>query len=127
MNDNLETYINNCIEEVKDILINYLKKNPNTIKLPDLDNCLNYSGEIDNIIDSNVPIYTKEINDLWYLYRNEFEQAYDDSGFEEENGYFFNYGMGSIFLFLNNKVHNWYYNHAQEVFDEYFQNENLTK
>jgi len=78
--DTLPERVEQAIEAVKQELLNYLEENPNQRRTPCISNTLDYSGTIHEIIDSAVPIYTREINDTWYLHGSELEEAYENAG-----------------------------------------------
>lgn len=77
IDDNLQEIIDSAIEDVKNELFEFLDDNPDTDETPDLNNDLDYSGRIHEIIDGAVPIYTKNQVDLWYLHGDKFEEAFD--------------------------------------------------
>jgi hypothetical protein len=68
--DTLDEIIEGVKDEVKDLIIDWIKDNN---EKPDLYNDLDYDGRFHEIVDGSVPIYTSEINDLFYLYGNEFK------------------------------------------------------
>ncbi len=112
--DSLDTRVQDAIQEVKKELLNYLGGNEPS-KLPCLRNKLDYSGSISEIVDGAVPIYTKEINDTWFLYSSELEQAYENAGCgsnPRENN-----GMAAIYHYIDQKISEWYDNEAEEIFD----------
>ena len=77
-------------------------------------------GEISQMIDSSVPVYTSEINDLFYLYGNEFEQAFDDAGIGgKDNDWPNGWKAAAIYCYLETKVNEWYSKEAQDVFDDW--------
>jgi len=116
--DTLDERAQGAIDEVKDLLTQYLDENPETEECPNMGNDLDYSGSVHEIIDGSVPIYTSEIEDTWYLYANELEEAYTNAGFgsnPRENN-----GMAAIYCYIEEKVNEWYYNNAQDIFDEWY-------
>ena len=117
--DTLQETVETLIEEIKDLLIEYLKENKPD-ELPCLQNDLDCGGEISQMIDSSVPVYTSEINDLFYLYGNEFEQAFDDAGIGEKNSDWPNgWKAAAIYCYLEQKVNDWYSKEAQDIFDDW--------
>lgn len=114
--DTLEEHLETAIEAVKDELLQYLDDNEPD-KVPDLHNDIDYSGGFHEIIDSSVPIYTKEIKDAWYLHGSELEEAYENAGAgsnPREND-----GMAAIYFWLSEKVSEWYDDHAEDLFEEW--------
>ena len=118
--DNLDEIIESAIDDVKTELLNYLESNPDTDETPDIGNDLDYSGAIHEIVDGSVPIYTAEIDGLFYLYGNEFERAFDDAGIGDKDG---NWPSGwqaaAIYCYIDEKVHEWYSSNAEDIFDEW--------
>lgn len=106
---------------MKQELLDFLKENPDRDELPDLGNDLDYSGAIHEIIDGSVPIYTKEIDDTFYLYGSEIEQAFDDAGIseKEDKGWPMGWKAAAIYCYIESKVHEWWHDNAQDVYDEW--------
>lgn len=107
--DNLEDIINSAIDEVKELI------DAKVIKLWEDDpednwdfcwNILNYDGSVSEIVDHSIPVYTKEIDDLWHLYKDEFIQAYEDAGLGEGSP-MDNNGMTGIYFYIEQKVVEW--------------------
>ena len=118
--DTLDERVQNAIDEVQELLEQYIKDNPDD-GVPDLYNDLDYSGSVHEIIDSSVPIYTGEIEDTWYLYGNELERAYDDAGIgsnpRESNG------MAAIYFYIEQQVAEWYNDNAEDIYEELTESE----
>ena len=119
--DTLQGCIDGAIADVKTELGNFLKENPDTEELPCLNNDLNYSGAIHEIVDGAVPIYTSEINDIFYLNGSEIEQAFDDAGIGEkkDEGWPNGWRAAAIYCFIEQKVNAWYQAEAAELFSEW--------
>lgn len=115
--DSLKARCDSAIEDVKQALLDYLKENPDTDSLPCLNNDLDYSGTIHEIVDGSVPIYTKEIEDTWYLYASELEEAYENAGVGDNPRE--NNGMAAIYYYIHDAVNTWYSDNAEEVFTEW--------
>lgn len=114
--DSLQDRVDSAIEDVKQELLSYLSDNkPDS--LPCLNNDLDYSGAIHEIVDGSVPIYTKEIEDTWYLYASELEEAYENAGVGDNPRE--NNGMAAIYFYIQEKVGEWYSDNAQDIFDEW--------
>lgn len=121
INDTLQERVDGAIEEVKAELLNYLKTNPDTNKTPCLNNDLDYSGAIHDIIDGSVPIYTKEINDIFYLHGSDVESAFDDAGIGEKNDQNWPNGWkaAAIYSYIEREVYDWYHDNADEIFETF--------
>lgn len=114
IDDTLQERVESAIENVKQELLNYLEENTPG-KLPDLVNDLDHSGAIHEIVDGSVPIYTKEIEDTWYLYASELEEAYENAGCGENPRE--SNGAAAIYFYIQEKVGEWYQNEAKDIFE----------
>lgn len=121
IDDTLDEIIESAIDDVKTALLEYLEENPDTEETPCISNDLNYSGRIHEIIDSAVPVYTGEVNDLFYLYGNDFEQAFDDAGIgdKDDDGWPSGWKPAAIYCYIDQKVHEWYSDNADDIFKEW--------
>lgn len=115
--DSLDECVSSAIDDVKTELLSYLADNPDTDSTPDLGNDLDYSGAIHEIVDGSVPIYTKEIEDTWYLHASKLEQAYENAGCGDNTRE--NNGMAAIYYYINDKVDEWYHDNAEDIFNEW--------
>lgn len=115
IDDTLDERVDSAIEDVRNLLFEYLDSNtPDSA--PDY-NDLDYSGSIHEIIDGSVPIYTKEIEDAWYLHGREIETAYENAGVGDNPRE--NDGMAGIYFYIAEKVYEWYDNNAGDLFEEW--------
>ena len=115
--DNLDEIVESLIDEVKELFRSYVSENSLTEgdTPPDYGD-LDYSGSIHECVDSSVPIYTAEIDGLYYLYGDQFETAYDDAGLGD--GREENHKQVAIYCYLDAKVCEWFCDEAQAFFDE---------
>ena len=121
INDTLQERVDSAIADVEAELRSYLDQNPDTAETPDLGNDLDYSGAIHEIVDPSVPIYTSEINDIFYLHGNDIEAAFDDAGIGEktDKGWPSGWKPAAVYCYIDQKVHEWYQEHADEIFEEW--------
>jgi hypothetical protein len=115
--DTLQERVESACDDVKDLLIQYLDENPDTDDVPCINNDLDYSGSVHEIVDGSVPIYTGEIEDTWYLYSRRLEEAYENAGVgsnPREND-----GMVAIYFYIMEQVQEWYRDNAEDVFEEW--------
>lgn len=119
--DTLQDRVESAIDDVKAELIRYLDENPDTDSVPCISNDLDYSGAIHEIVDGSVPIYTKEIDDTYYLHGSEIDEAFDDAGIgdRDNKGWPMGWKAAAIYCYIEQKVHEWYSNNAGDVFDEW--------
>lgn len=126
--DTLKETVDQAIEEVKDLLIDHLNAdfNKEADIASDIDICLNndldYSGKVSEIIDGAVPIYTNEIEGLWYIYKDEFEEAYGHAGFGDNP--LENNGMTAIYCYIQEAVNEWYYANSEDVIADWIDTNN---
>jgi hypothetical protein len=107
--------------DLRDIVIEYLNDNPDLDESPDLYNDIDYNGSFHELVDSSVPIYTGEINDLFYLYGNDFEEAFDNAGIGEKDDEHWPMGWkaAAIYCYLEQEVSEWYENNKEDIYDEW--------
>jgi hypothetical protein len=117
IDDTLYERVDDACDEVEELLLEYLKENPETDELPCLGEDLDYSGRVHEIVDGSVPIYTYEIESTWFLYKNELEEAYENAGVGDNPSE--NNGLSAIYFYIQQKVYEWYGQNAQAIFDEW--------
>ena len=115
--DNLDEIIERAKDDVKQLAIDWIKENG---EKPDLYNDLDYSGQFHEIVDGAVPIYTKEIDDLFYLYGNEFEEAFDNAGIGDKDDKQWPMGWkpAAIYCYIEQEIAEWFNNNIDDIFDE---------
>ncbi len=118
LDDTLQDCVDGAIAEVKQALLDYLEDHPDTDEPPCLSNDLDYDGQIHQIIDSAVPIYTQEIKTAWSLHGDDLEDAYENAGVgenpREDNG------MAAIYYYISEKIGEWYWDNADEIFERWY-------
>ena len=121
IDDTLDEIIESLKEDMKNMVEEYLNDNPDLDEAPDLFNDLDYDGRYHELIDSSVPIYTSEINDLFYLYGNDFEDAFDNAGIGEKDDDKWPSGWkaAAIYCYLDQEIGQWYNDNSSDLFDEW--------
>lgn len=133
MEDNLDEIIESIGESIKNELEDFLNNNPDWVNydcptedigkydIPDFHSDLDYNGAVHDIIDSAVPTNTKNIKDLWYLYGDDFEHAFDNAGIGEKNDDNWPSGWkpAAIYTYLEQKAYGWYEDNAPEIAQNY--------
>lgn len=76
LTDRLPEIIDGVWDDVVDLLRAYFLENGGD--LPCLHNDLDYSGAVSELVDSAVPIYTYQLNELAYFHHDEALQALHD-------------------------------------------------
>ena len=116
VDDVLPDCVANAIEDVEARLRKYIKDTPYRDKVPCLNNDLDCSGVIHEIVDGAVPVYTAQIEAAWFLHGQELEEAYKNAGVGEnprEAG-----GAAAIYYYIEQKVAEWYHDNAERIFEE---------
>ena len=115
--DTLDEIIESVKDDVKELAINWIKENG---EKPDLYNDLDYDGSFHELVDGAVPIYTGEINDLFYLYGNDFEDAFDNAGIGDKDDEHWPSGWkaAAIYCYIEQEVAEWFNNEIDDIFDE---------
>jgi hypothetical protein len=115
--DSLDEIIESVKSDIKDLAIEWIKDNE---EKPDLYNDLDYDGSVHEIIDGSVPVYTYEIDNLFYLYGDEFEQAFDDAGIGEKEDKHWPSGWkpAAIYCYIEQEINEWYNDAIDEIYEE---------
>jgi hypothetical protein len=118
MDDNLDEYVENCKSEFLDNWKDYMKEN---LDVDDFDTYWQKQGgdAIHEIVDSNTPIHTKDIEDLYYLYGSEFDEAYENAGIGD--GTEENHKQVTIYCYLEEQVSEYMNDTMKEYFDKYIE------
>ena len=77
IDDDLDERVECCKQELRDNFIEYFLENPD---MTDFDEYYQAQGcdMCHEFADSNTPLYYSDIDGLWYLYSDMFEEAYSD-------------------------------------------------
>jgi hypothetical protein len=113
--DNLDEIVSSAKDDVKEEIKNYIEENHEKPDYSDLD----YNGALHEIFDGAVPIYTGEINDLFYLYGNDFEEAFDNAGIGDKDDEHWPMGWkpAAIYCYIEQEV----VNDLDEMIDELYE------
>lgn len=112
INDTLSERFKTLCEEIKDKYFDYLSKGMDSANIHSV-----FDLGIHELVDGNVPIYTSEIKDLWYLHGSEFEEAYENAGVGENP--LENDGRTAIYYYLEQQSAEWFRNNEEDLFDEW--------
>lgn len=113
--DDLDERVELCKEEILNDFIDYFLENP---AMNDFDEYYQAQGcdYVHECCDSNTPIYNSDIDGLWYLYSDFFEDAYKDVlGNELHDSQ--NYKQSAIYCYLSNAGFE-FMNEIQSEFDD---------
>lgn len=101
IDDTLEYRVNTAKEELAEAWRDICENNPDA----DMDKLDDIARDrLWEIADSNTPIYYSEIDDLFYLYGDMLEEAYDDAGLGD--GKEQNYKQVTICVYIEQKLYN---------------------
>lgn len=119
INDTLDENVESAIDSVKTELMDFLEANPDQDELPCLNNDLDYSGAIHEIIDGAVPVYTYNQKCLYFLYESELDEAFDNAGISTRDEAKDNYIGMALYCYISDKVNEWYNDEAPSLFEEW--------
>lgn len=121
INDTLDEIIESAKIDLKEMVFEYLNDNPDLDESPDLYNDLDYDGRFHELVDTAVPIYTTEINDLFYLYGSVFERAFEDAGIGDKDDQSWPMGWKSaaIYCYIEQELSEWFAENVEDLFDEW--------
>lgn len=107
IDDTLHDRLDSVKTDIREDFRSWLKENPDS---EDFDDYWQSSGADTHheIVDAATPIYTKEIDDTYYLYGNELDEAYENAGLGD--GKEDNYKQVAIYCWLEQE--------SASVFDE---------
>jgi hypothetical protein len=103
-------------QEVAKLFERYMQANTPT-SFPDLCD-LDESGDVHQIIDSCVPIYTWDIKVAWLLHESDILDALENEGFYDSGiDPRAHDGMAGLYAYIYNEVRSWYDNEFKEAFE----------
>ena len=125
IDDDLDDMVENVKEEIKQSFIDYLKENKGNAKFEDYyqdRGC----DDVHEIADSSTPVYYSDIDGLYYLYGNEFDEAYENAGIGNYKGWEDNHRQVAIYCYLSEKGFD-YLRELESLFDDTDNIETLIK
>ena len=113
--DDLEEMVQDIKDEILDNFKDYFNENQD---MGDFDQYYQVQGcdFIHETADSSTPIYYSHIDGLYYLYGNEFDEAYNNAGIGD--GSEDNHRQASIYCYLSEKGFD-YLRDLENAFDEW--------
>lgn len=116
INDDLDERLESCKSELLNDFINYLDDNPD---IDDFDTYYQNQGcdAGHDIADSNTPTYNSDIEGLYYLYGDEFDEAFDNAGCYGKGDKPDNYRQVAIYFYLSEKTFD-FMNELEEWFND---------
>ena len=122
LNNSLDDLVIMAINEVKD-WFKYSVKSKDIIKsndesIDDIIEYIRYNGDLDQIIDNCVPIYTHDLKGLFFINENALIEAFENMGIGERSD-FENFEGISIYYYIEEHVNNW----LSDSFEDWFNSE----
>jgi len=126
LNNSLDDLVVMAINEVKE-WFKYKVENKDIIKedepnIDDLIEHINYNGDLDQIIDGCVPIYTHELKGLFFINEDALIEAFENMGLGDRSDYE-NGPLGfegiSIYCYIEHEVNYW----LSDSFEDWFSSE----
>lgn len=113
--DDLEERVNDVKDEILDNFKDYFKDNTG---ISDFDQYYQAQGcdAVHEFADRSTPIYYSDIDGLYYLYGNEFDEAYNNAGIGD--GGEDNHRQVAIYCYLSEKGFD-YLREIETAFDEW--------
>ncbi len=111
IDDTLDERTASAIDDLKERIESALKDNDGEASEDD------FADEISEIADSAVPVYTNEIDGLWFLHKSVLTQAYEDAGIDDNP--LANNGMTAIYFYIEQKVQEWLNDSFKEFCQEW--------
>ena len=116
IDDTLDEIIDSAKSDLKDMAINWIKENG---EQPDLSNDIDYDGSFLALCDGSVPICTSEINDLFYLHGDEFEEAFDNAGIGgKDDNWLVGWKAAAIYCYIEQELAEYFEENIEEWFEE---------
>jgi len=95
MKQHLNERVNIAKEELKDWVDEQKASHKSKAKIKDSDD---FTEQLDSIADSNCPIYTWEIDEIWFVNKSELIEAYENAGLGDNP--LENNGMTAIYCYI---------------------------
>lgn len=111
IDDTLDERVETAKEELADAIRSELEDGKSLEKIDE-----DIYDTINEIADSNTPVYTSEINDIFYLHGFEVEEAFDDAGIGEKNNKDFPCGWkaAAICCYIEAKLNDYWQDELKE-------------
>lgn len=110
LNDRLPDIIDSLIDDLKGLITQYHDDFPGE-DMPEYGD-LDMTGELHELVDGAVPVYTRDIDTIWFLHKQELLEAYENNvggknPMEKD-------GMVAIYYLLCDNLYEWYEKEAED-------------
>jgi len=125
----LSDLVSSAIEEIKRSIAWLLKENEidETMDKHDIIDVLEYDGTLHEIIDGSVPVYTYQLEALFFVHKTTLMDAFEDSGICTVNEVLNNpdsYTLGlegvAVYCYIEQMVNAWIEDDLEDWFIEKF-------
>ena len=117
LTDRLDEIIESTWDEVAELLKDYFIENGGD--LPCLHNDLDYGGDVAGLIDSAVPIWTSELNELAYFHHdaaiNSLVEQFGSADGDWPSGTF----AAGLYCLIEQGIHEKWYEEAEDLWQEW--------
>jgi hypothetical protein len=117
LTDRLDDIIESTWDEVKELLKDYFLTHGDD--LPCLHNDLDYSGEVASLIDSAVPIYNAELNELAYFHHDAAISALVDTFGSAEGDWPSGAFAAGLYTLIEQGVSSRWHEEAEDLWQEW--------
>lgn len=117
LTDHLPEIIDSTWEEIVDLLRDYFVANGGD--LPCLHNDLDYSGAVAELIDSAVPIYTSELNELAYFHHDAAIAALVDTFGSADGDWPSGTFAAGLYQLIDNGINEKWHEEAEDLWQEW--------
>ena len=125
----LSELVSSAIEETKRSIAWLLKENEidETMDKYDITEVLEYDGTLHEIIDGSVPVYTHQLEALFFVHKWDLMEAFNDAGICTVDEVLNNpdsYTLGlegvAIYCYIEQSVNAWIHDDLEDWFNEKF-------
>ena len=117
LTDRLDDIIESTWDDVVDLLKTYFVENGGD--LPCLHNDLDYSGAVAELIDSAVPIYTSELNELAYFHHDAAIAALVDTFGSADGDWPSGTFAAGLYQLIENGINERWHEEAEDLWEEW--------
>ena len=117
LTDRLDDIIDSTWDDVVELLETYFVENGGD--LPCLHNDLDYSGSVAELIDSAVPIYTSELNELAYFHHDAAIAALVDTFGSADGDWPSGTFAAGLYQLIHNGINERWHEEAEDLWQEW--------
>ena len=117
LTDRLDDIIDSTWDDVVELLETYFVENGGD--LPCLHNDLDYSGSVAELIDSAVPIYTSELNELAYFHHDAAIAALVDTFGSADGDWPSGTFAAGLYQLIHNGINERWHEEAEDLWEEW--------